>query len=484
MIQQATAREGLVQSAIGFSSRVGTQLCTIGVVLFAIRSLAISDFGAFAIASAFMFLFRRIFYVGPYEYMLQTPHRATLNGSCLAANSLFALGSTLLILVISLGSKWIFRSELVGELLRLMAPALFLTMLTSWFEALLLRRQQVTRYYIYTVSGEIVGAAIALWGLATGIGVYALVLQTYGRLAVLLFLQITSREQDIYTGYDLGYALKIIRWSGSRYATVIVNFFSVYGSDIMIGVLLTPTATGLFRAASRIVTALTDLFAQPLQKIAQTNLSARRAHGLPLDHSWLGMFSAVGAVGWATLAALACVAHDLVPAVLGAHWREAAPVVVVMCIVRGLPILDATTVSMLVCGQRRGFVFNTQIITAVGVVVSAAISARFGVLMVAMALGIVLSGQSIALCIACCRLSHVRAQEFLQSMGVALLPSASVIAAVSLYHLAGGQSGESLWVLARVLAVAAAGAGVGLAIIRSDLARSASLLAPLRPANI
>lgn len=479
-----TAKEGLIHSAIGFSARMGSQLCMIGVTLFAIRSLSISDFGAYAIAAAFMFLFRRLFYVGPYEYLLQTPHSPVLAGSCLVANAFFALVSVGLLLPISFASRWIFDTPLVGELLLLLAPALFLTMVTSWFEALLLREQRIKQYHMFTVLGEAMGAVAAIWGLLAGWGVYALVLQTYGRLAALLVCQIVLRGANGYGGHDMELARRIVGWSRSRHATVIVNFFSVYGADIALGALLTPFATGLFRAASRIVSALTDLFAQPLQKIAQTNLAARKAHGMGVDDSWLGMFSAVGALGWCALATLACVAKELVPIVLGAHWVAAAPVVVVMCVVRGLPILDATTVAMLVCAERRTDVLRIQIVTALGVVSAALLFAGQGVLAVSVALGLVLSAQSAALSYLCCRLSDVTASRFLRSLGRALTPSVAAVMAVSLYRMNAGSVDRSWLALGAMLAVAAVGAMGGLFLIRGGLIHSAKLLAPLRPARL
>jgi O-antigen/teichoic acid export membrane protein len=484
MTRPASARDGLIQSAIGFFSRAAIQLCMLAVTVLAIRSLAIADFGAYAIAAAFMFLFRRLFYVGPYEYMLQTPEHPTLNGSCLTANAVFAVGSTLAVILISLASTLIFGTALVGDLLLVMAPALFVTMLTSWFEARMLKRQLVTRYYIYTVVGEAVGAIAAIWALYDGFGVYSLVFQTYVRLTVLLLCYWGSVGDNMLDGNDVSEAMRIIRWSRTRYATVFVNFFSVYGSDIMLGALLSPVATGIFRAGNRIVSALTDLFAQPLQKIAQTNLSARTAQGLPLDQSWLSMFSAVAAIGWAALAGLACVAHDLVPAILGKQWTEAAPIVVVMCVVRGLPILDATTVSMLVCGLRRRFILNVQIATAICVVAGAATFAPRGPLVVAFVLGLILCGQSVMLCWACCRMSAVQAGELVAALVVALVPAACVVLAVKLMPILLAEPHSQWLALAEQLIAASLGSFIGLAIVRGDLLKAAHFLAPSRSVEV
>lgn len=469
---------GVRQGAIGFAARAAIQLCLLGVTIIAIRWLQVAEFGAYAIAAAFMFMFRRLFYVGPYEHMLKTPAYPALNGSCLVANAVFAAGSIVALLGLSLASELVFGTELVGSLLRWLAPSLLLSMFTSWYEAHLLRRQSIGRYYALTVIAEIIGAIAAIVSLAAGLGVYALVIQVYARLATLLGCFLWIKVEPIWSGFSRADSIRIISWSRSRYATVFVNFLSVYGSDLMLGALLSPAATGIFRAGNRIVTALSDLFAQPLQKIAQTNLAARTARGVPSDGSWLGMFSSVAAVGCAALAGLASLADLLVPAVLGEHWRPAVPIVIVMCAVRALPLLDATTVSMLVCNNRQRSVFHVQVFTAVLVLAGGLVFARIGVLAVAVALGLVLAMQSVLLCREVIRISDVGSRALVQAFTTALVPAALVILCVQLFRpfIAGDQHP---WMqLAALTAVAGAGAVAGLVLVRRSVLQSARLLAP------
>jgi len=478
-----STRSGLIQGAVGFSSRALIQICLLGVTVVATRWLSVVEFGSYAIAAAFMFLFRRLFYVGPYEYMMKTASFPTLNGSCLAANSVFAILTVLAAVGIAALSQVVFGTMLVGEILLILAPSLFITMWTSWLEAHLLKANRIRQYYSFTVLAEIIGSAATVFALLTGYGVFSLACQIYGRLGVLLLCYLANLPGRIWDGYNLEQTAKILAWSKSRYATVCVNFFSVYGADLMLGAALSPVATGMYRAGSRIVSAMTDLFVQPLQKIAQTNLSARAVRGLPTDQSWLGMFSAVGAVAWASLAGLASMADDLVPVVLGEHWRAAAPIVIVMCAVRALPILDATTTSFLVCSDRHRFIFNVQAVTAGVVLIVGFLVAHRGPLAVAAALGLVMVVQSAIYCREATRLSGVHLNALVKALGIAMTPAACVIISIRLFYSLVPAIDSVLLRLLALTAVGALGAVIGLLIVRRPILRSARMLAPLRNAK-
>jgi len=153
----------------------------------------------------------------------------------------------------------------------------------------------------------------------------------------------------------------------------------------VLGIMLSPAATGIYRAANRIVFALSDLFVQPLLKIAQTNVSGRVARGLGPGSDWLGMFAGVAAVAWAALATLALAAHDIVPFVLGPQWDAAAPLVVIFCFARALSVLDSATTPVLVASDQQRFMLRIQVAVAVAVIAASAALANRGPSAVALA---------------------------------------------------------------------------------------------------
>jgi len=334
---------GVKSGSFGVVARASSQLGTLIVTLFSTRMLAIEEFGAFAIASALMVLSRNTFYVGSYEFLLKSQDSPSLTGSCLATNVLFALLSYACLVAFALVSPGMFETELVRTLILWLAPSVFLAMVTAWFEALMLRRSLVQPYYTVMLLSEAAGAATAIAMLVAGLGVYALLAQIYVRLLLMLILYSRWGVPSGWMHYSAAEVGHIIRWSWSRYGSVLLNFATSFGADLLLGILISPAASGLYRASNRIVSSIGDLFAQPLQKISLTAVAARTASGLEPGLGWLRLFGGIAPIAWGLLAGLACFADVFVPAILGAKWSAAVPIVMVFCAARALTILDATT---------------------------------------------------------------------------------------------------------------------------------------------
>lgn len=380
-------REGVISGSVGFGSRALVQLLLFGVTIVATRHLSVTDFGAYSLASLFVILARQLFYVGPYEYMLKAPADRTLYGACFGANLALATLGAVLLGGVCLLSPAIFGPSSVDRLLALLAPSVFLVAVTAWYEAVLLRGGRVRRYYMTTTLGDVVGAAIAVNLLFSGYGVVSLVAQTYARLLSILLLYVVGTGERPSPIAALGRVHEILAWSRARYGAVLLNFTSTYGGDFMLGALLSPAATGLYRASNRIVSTVTDLFAQPLQKIAQTNLSAKYLRDAELGTSWLTMLSGVGAIAWSALLALAILADQIVPFVFGPQWAPAVPIIIVFCVVKAFSLLDAVTTSFLVCMDRQSSMLRIQIGTAVSVLTLSAAASPWGPVTVAIAAG-------------------------------------------------------------------------------------------------
>lgn len=392
----STIRTGALSGSIGFASRVIVQLLLFGVTIIATRTLSIANFGAYSLASLFMILARALFYVGPYEFMLKAQDEGDLYGSCLVANLVLATACTLVLIVVHFLAPFMFSANEVAALVLALAPSIFLVALTSWYETVLLRAVRVQRYYVNTLAGEICGSITAVTLLLHGFGLYSLVAQTYVRLLVLLAMSARACNDYPLLHAPRTRVREILRWSRARYAAVMLNFSSTYGADLVLGMLLSPAATGLYRASNRIVSAGSDLFVQPLQKIAQTNLSAR--YKLQLDNStaWLKMLSGVGTVAWSALAALALLANEIVPLALGAKWIPAVPIVISFCVIKCFSVLDAVTTSFLVCHDRQKDMLRIQLSTALAVLILSCAATPFGPVGVALAAGSANAGMSIA----------------------------------------------------------------------------------------
>lgn len=461
-------KDGIVSGSIGFLSRAVVQLLIFGVTIVATRQLSIDEFGSYALASLFLIVARALFYVGPYEYLLKMPHKPYLYSTCLKANIILAALISLLLTLIYCVALVAFETNYVSTLIALLAPSIFLVAITSWYEAVLLRGLRVRRYYLSTLIGDCLGAVLAVILLLKGYGVVSLIVQTYTRLFILLALYAIGTTERPRFELGWGYVREVFRWSKERYFAVLLNFSSTYGADLVLGVLLSPAATGLYRASSRIVSTLTDLFAQPLQKISQTNLSARHVRNKGLDTSWLTMLSGVGAIGWAGLATLAFLADDLVPLALGDKWAPAVPIVISFCAIKSFMLLDAVTTSFLVCHDRQKSMLRVQISVALAVIILAWLTAPYGPKWVAIAVGCATGSMSVIYGAMVVRLSRAGADAIIDMIKTSCPPViGAVLALMLLDQFAPGLEREQavLW----GLMAAITGSMIGAVIVRSRL---------------
>lgn len=441
------------------------QLLLFGVTIVATRVLSIEAFGAYALASLFVILARALFYVGPYEYLLKSQHESDLYSACFGANVVLAVFSCLILTAFYFAAPHIFQTDNVSMLVALLTPSIFLVATTAWYEAVLLRAVRVRRYYLSNLAGDVAGSAAAVALLLDGFGVASLVVQTYVRLLVLLAIYVFSTSDRPHLGAGLGRIGTVLRWSRTRYAAVLLNFTSAYGADMVLGATLTPAVTGLYRASNRIVSALTDLFAQPLQKIAQTNLSATYVREQPLGTSWLTMLSGVGAIAWAGLLTLAFLADDLVPFALGAKWAPAVPIVIVFCIVKAFSMLDAVTTAFLVCHDQQRMMLRVQIGTAAAVLLLALTASPWGPVAVAIAVGIAMTSISVIYGIMVWRLSKAEADAIVDLIKTSAPPVLWVaLGLTALKTLAPAQEGIEAVVTGA--AVAALGFAIGIFSVR------------------
>jgi O-antigen/teichoic acid export membrane protein len=468
-------RAGLASGSTGFLARAVSQLAVLGITIVASRVLGTATFGAYAIALAFSYLSRNLLYVGPYEYLLKSPLTPTLAASCLIANVGLAVVMAGLVAVLSLFAEPLFGTPDVGWLLVRLAPTFLLVAVSSWCEALLLRDGDMRRYYLTIVIGDIAGAVVAVACLSAGLGLAALVIHAYVRMGTMTLLYLAYRGFRIETGGSRGEVGGVLAWSRARYGASLLNFGSGYGADLVLGLLLSPAATGLYRAASRIVSALSDLFAQPLLKIAQTNVSARLAAGEGPGLGWLAMFGGIAAVAWAALAGLALGAGDIVPFVLGEQWHPAAPLVAVFCAARGLLLLDAVTTPLLVAVDQQRFMLPIQTAAAVAVVAASVALAPWGPMPVAMASAVIALAMSSLYARRALRLAAAPAPAFGAALAVAVTPALGVAAAWAGSELAAA-AGSALHPLAGLAAMAAGGIA-GLVLVRRPLGRSLAALA-------
>lgn len=462
------------------AARVSGQIAMVAVTLVATRRLAPADFGIFAIAGALVMLARTMQYTGPFEYLIKAPQESEgpVAAACLAATALVATGWTLLLVALGLAAPVLFRGGGVAPVILALAPSVLCAALAAFAESLMLRAGAVRRYYAITVLAE-TGAGLAAIGLLlAGWGLWALVAQIYMRV-VLLVLALGGLGPRLTLAWPRPGGIRaVLSWSASRFGSVLVGFLANYSGDLVLGMVFSPAAAGLYRAANRMVTALADMFVQPAGMLALTTLAAQRARGEAPSGAWLRLCGLFGVLGWPALAVLALFAGRVVPLALGPAWAAAGPIVAVFCLARMASLVSAVATAALVVADRQGRVLAVQTAAALATAALTVLAAPFGALGAALAATFVAVLAAAALALAAFRREERAALA--EAARFVLLPLAGAFgAALAADRLSGG--GTPL--LALILPLAAAAAGWLLAAwpFAPALRRAAALLSEMPP---
>ena len=472
------ARAGGGTAVIAMAARVSGQFAMVAVTLVATRHLAPADFGIFAIAGALVMLARTMLYTGPFEYLLKLSQDASLPqgaGACLAATVAVASGWIVLLVALGLAAPFVFKGGGVAAVILALAPSVLLGALAAFAESLMLRSGAVRRYYAITVLAEVGAGLAAITLLAAGWGLWALVLQIYARTLLMALALGALGPPFALAAPSRALTAEVLRWSASRFGSVLVTFLANYSGDLVLGMAFSPAASGLYRAANRMVTALADMFVQPAGMLALTTLAAERARGEGEGSpgAWPRLGALFAVIGWPALALLALFAHRIVPLALGPAWGAAAPVVAVFCIARMAALVTAVATAELIVTDRQGRVLAVQTCAAVATAGLTILAAPYGALGAAMAATFVALLAAIAMALTA--LQRRDRPGLAESARLVILPLAGAFGAGLLADRAFGASAP-LVALALPLACAAAGWLLATWPVIPALRRAAALL--------
>lgn len=360
-------------------SRCSTQACAVVLMLFAARYLSPADFGIYALAAMLVTLARTLLYAGPYEFLLKTDDEVRWSLAALTINIGLSLASLLVLALLSPVWSILFGASNLAMLLTVSAGSLPFCALAAWQEAKTIRAGHVTGYYLTLGGAQFASLGISIALLTAGWGVYALVAQLYTAPIIQLAAYFLLRSDVRPARPHLSDMREILVWSSHRYGSTVLNFGSQYGGDLLLGLFLGPAATGIYRAANRIVSGVADIFAQPTRMLATIALSKMRARGDSLDARWLKMLGATGVFTVPCLIGLAIYADIATPLALGADWAAASTAVAILSIARALTISNQIAIPALVAYDKGKTLLRNQASLTILQITVTCLAAPFGV---------------------------------------------------------------------------------------------------------
>ena len=349
---------------VGMVSRASGQIVALLITLVAARYLTPTDFGVYAIAAAIVTMIRTLLYGPTFQYVMQTPELNLYSSECLFVGLALTGICSVIPLLILLWHPTLFGSPSVLALFLWMAPCNFVSAFSSWTEAQVLRNGRMSYYYAVMASTEIMGGIVGTILFSCGWGVMSFVPMLYVKTVATLVAYIAVCRPVVSDRFSGTRFLEIANWSAPQFVSSFTGLFSNYGADFIIGALLSPAATGLYRAASRITGAVSDLAAQPVRMIAITSFAKRKASGGDARDLWPSMMALSLFIALPALGGLAALADLVLPHLFGPAWAHLAALTTILGIGRVLASAGGVATPFLVAHGKHKSLLPVQIISS------------------------------------------------------------------------------------------------------------------------
>lgn len=296
-----------------FTARSMQQVSTLLIALLAARFLTPAQYGVYSIGIVFLILVQTLTYTGFYQFILTSREddRDVLS-TCFWLIAGLVSAASLVLAIAAYPLEWLFDAAPLGRIIVLLALIQPLASIGAWSSAALLRRGAVMlNFTVMLVQNLIalIGGGLLLWFWHS---IYALVAYRYLRVisGAVLFLLLGNDRPEMHFRREL--ARKATAFSGGLYGSRLLNFLSRYAADLLLGMLHSPAAVGLYRFGNRIATGATDIVNQPMANFAATQFGAAARQEIDLAEPLARLTGTVALLGGIVGATIIVFARDVI----------------------------------------------------------------------------------------------------------------------------------------------------------------------------
>jgi O-antigen/teichoic acid export membrane protein len=386
---------------IGVVARGFSQVTALMLAIVAARLLAKDQFGVYAIASAFVVLLQALMYGGIYDFVIKDKSSDEILDTCFWMNIIFGVLATSIVATLSVVMGDLTHSAEVTSLMLWLAPSAIIASITTWQEAVLLRRGRLTTYYTLWIITETLAFALALTLFYHGFGLFSLVAYRYAQLSLgglfyLFIVRLVPRfEWRQHT------ARSAWRFAVNIYISRMAGIMASYSGDVLVGILVNPAAAGAYRLGSRIVLGVSEIAYQPVTTMAWVHFSKTEAKPEALRIEWLALVTALSVTAWPALVGLAFNSRSVLALVVGPGWGDAIPVIEVLVFARVLGAFEVFLDPTLGVLDRSSAILKIRTVGSISAIALLFGAARFGAVGAAIAQATVAAGlASVAVAVA------------------------------------------------------------------------------------
>lgn len=277
----------------------------------------------------------------------------------------------------------------VQGLMAALSVSFLVTALGATQRALLTREMNFRNVELATMVGVYVGGVAGVTGALVGWGAWSLVVQQLTNTTVTSFaLALLSPWRPHAT-----FSVEVLRNLGGYGTNVLGTRLTYYGQEsalpLIIGRSLGASALGVFTVAYNIVLIPLRRLAVPIGQVLFPAFARLQHEPERMAHYWLRALAVLAAFTVPAMLALAVVAPDVVPILLGDQWEDAVPVLQILAWVGLLQTLAAWHGSILMALGRADALFRATLLFFATYVVAFLIGTRWGIIGTAVAYAVV-----------------------------------------------------------------------------------------------
>lgn len=378
---RVTAARGFVWQGAQAVFNRGLSLVTFVVLA---RLLSPRDYGVVALANVFIIAFGLLSAAGFSTALVQRP---TVDKKDL--DTMFWIGLTVgLVLMVGISAAAWPLADAYGEprlrpVLQALSTTFVFIALGSTPQAILQRRLAFPSLARATMLASIVATVVGIAFAATGLGVWALVVQTVlGVLVNSVAITVQSRYRpSLYV--SLARFKPMFELSRNYLGSTLMNFLNTRLDDFLVGGTLGAAALGIYSVGYRLLVVMTDVLALSARGVAFPIFARLQDDPDRLRHSYWSATRMCAVVSVPVFLFVLVAAPQLVVLLFGERWRESVPVLQVLCLFGAQQAVMQFNDALLDATGRAKITFRVLMVGTALQVVAFLVTVQFGLVWVA-----------------------------------------------------------------------------------------------------
>lgn len=268
-------------SMIGLSSQ---QIASFVITLLAAGFLTPTEYGVYTLAIVFVEFVIALTYTGYFHFLINSKEDddTVLSTMFWMMVGIGTLGGTALFIGAPFIAQ-IFDAPELAPMLRWFGLLQPFASIIGWASAALNRGQLMRRYFMILAASNIGGLIVGCVVLILWQSLFALIVYRAMRIALGLVMFAMAVPSWPRLRFSTDMAKRATRYAGGLYGSRMLNFFSQFGTDLVLAFLFSTAEAGLYRFANRLAAATVDIIAQPLRSYALNRFGHAARNERPLD---------------------------------------------------------------------------------------------------------------------------------------------------------------------------------------------------------